>query len=133
MKSTFDYFAKKRELSPDDALIQSACAAYTHKKMHSPLTGESFCIVEDDYRADLKVYFTESEIDADILVFLTPVKRFAKGRETIWYNTDKEYLAETLIYPVEQPYLADISVCITDREYLARWLRKKDLTKKGEI
>lgn len=122
----FKFLEKPKVAKNHEKKIESsALISSLRQKLRSPLSGQSFHIVDRPFKAHLKVYFTDKEYDADILVYVSNYPFRAKGRDEVWHYSEQEYNADTMIYPVEQPYLADLKVCIVDKEYRARWLRKK--------
>ncbi len=122
-------FLEKPKRAPDyeKKLESSAVIANLRRRLRSPLSGESFHLVDRSFKAHLNVYFTDKEYDADILVYVSCYPFRSKGRDEVWHYSEEEYCADTMIYPVEKPYLADLRVCLVDNEYQARWLRKRRL------
>ncbi len=95
------------------------------RREQTPLERETFQIVEYPFNADIRVYFTEKEVEADLLVYVSQYPRRAKNRAEVWHYADYIHNSGTKIFPVPKAFMADISVCIVDEEYRARWLRKK--------
>ncbi len=95
------------------------------RREQTPLERETFQIVNQPFNADIKVHFTEKEVEADLLVYVSQYPRRAKNRAEIWHYADYISDSGTKIFPVPKAFMADLSVCIVDEEYQARWLRKK--------
>lgn len=128
-------FMKKPKREPDHAKKIESCLlhAQLQRTQKSPLASESFHIVDRPYKAHLNVYFTESQWDADILVYVTSYSNRSRGHDEIWHYSEIEGNADTLIYPVEKPFLADLRVCLVDSEYKARWLRKRKIKSRQQF
>ena len=76
-------------------------------------------IVEHEWEADLKVYFTSLEWNADAIVFPTKSKHHARNLDGHWYinNRQSGRNNESInIYVVGKSALADLSVFLTDDE-----------------
>lgn len=123
-----DFFKKavedKKKIEIAQPILFSAAMA---KKERCPLHRESFHMVDQPYNADMLVYFTKKEAEADLLVYVSNYSRRAKGRPEVWYYSNTAYHADTKIFPVAKPFMADLIVCIVEQEYRARWLRKKKI------
>jgi len=76
-------------------------------------------IVEHEWEADLKVYFTSFEWNADAIVFPTKSIHHARNLDGHWYinNRQSGRNNESInIYVVGKSALADLSVFLTDDE-----------------
>lgn len=83
--------------------------------------GQKVCVVDREYRADVKVYVEDREYRADLLVYETDRPDRAAGNKGIWYFEDTDFRADKKIIFVDSPDRADLKICFVDREYQAGW------------
>lgn len=97
------------------------------KRILCPLQRETFHVVDKPFKADIHVYFTKNEHEADLLVYVSNFRRSSKNRSEVWFYSKSEHCADTKIYPVSRKFMADVVVCIVEHEYKARWIRRKQV------
>ena len=73
--------------------------------------------VENDYNADLKIYFTNYKYEADVIAFKTPYKYEAQMKPGYWWwdeNLSNSYVYQKMnIKSIKYKYQADFIVYIT--------------------
>ncbi|WP_232224709.1 DUF6150 family protein [Leptospira fainei] len=80
---------------------------------------------------DLRIYFTKSKSDADIVVYVTKYRYDAKGKDEIWYYTNYSSDANAKVSVTSSKSSADLIVYITDHKTDAGW--KKSSSYRGRL
>ncbi|EQA34746.1 hypothetical protein LEP1GSC047_1222 [Leptospira inadai serovar Lyme str. 10] len=80
---------------------------------------------------DLKVYFTKSKSDADIVVYVTKHRYDAKGKDEIWYYTKHSSDANAKVSVTSSKSSADLIAYITKYKTDAGW--KKSNRYRGRL
>lgn len=77
-------------------------------------------IVVDKYDANVKVFKTSDQYEADLHVKVVEDK-YDANEDHFWFFVDSPYDATSKIHWVDNPYDADLKVFLIDEKYSAGW------------
>lgn len=67
-------------------------------------------LTDSEMRADLVVFESPSEVQADLKVFLTDYQTHAGSKPGVWYITDSEVQSDMLVYITNSQIRADLII-----------------------
>ena len=69
----------------------------------------------------IKIYLVESQIQADLCVYVSKSKLEADGKDEIWYYVNNKISSDATIYFVSSAIQADVKVFLVSSKLQAGW------------